>query len=71
LQLKAGETTDVVESLRGFHIIKAIARRPAGPIPYDEMKDRIVTRLQNEQREARLKDYLAGLRKNARIEKLV
>jgi parvulin-like peptidyl-prolyl isomerase len=71
LQLKPGETTDVVESLRGFHIIKAIARRPAGPVPYAEMHDRIVTRLRSEAREARLKDYLAGLRKNARIEKLV
>lgn len=71
LQLKAGETTDVVESLRGYHIIKAVARRPAGPTPYDEMHDRIVSRLQKERREARLKDYLAGLRKSARIEKLV
>jgi hypothetical protein len=35
------------------------------------MHDRIVTRLQNEQREARLRDYLAGLRKTARIEKFV
>ena len=71
LQLQPGQTTDVVESLRGFHVIKAIARRPAGPVPYEEMKDRIVTRLKNEQRETRLKDYLAGLRKSARIEKLV
>jgi peptidyl-prolyl cis-trans isomerase C len=71
LQLKPGETTDVVESLRGLHIIKAIARRPAGAVPYEEMHDRIVTRLQNEQREARLRDYLAGLRKTARIEKFV
>ena len=71
LQLKPGETTDVVESLRGFHIIKAIARRPAGPVPFEEMHDRLVTRLQNEAREARLRDYLAGLHKNARIEKLV
>jgi parvulin-like peptidyl-prolyl isomerase len=71
LQLKPGETTDVVESLRGFHIIRAIARRPAGPIPYEEMHAQIVTRLGSEQRDARLKDYLAGLRKSARVEKFV
>jgi peptidyl-prolyl cis-trans isomerase C len=71
LALQPGETSDVIETRRGFHIIQAIERRPAGPIPFEDAKDRIVARLTREQKDARVKDYVAKERAAAKIEKLL
>jgi parvulin-like peptidyl-prolyl isomerase len=70
LSLKPGQTSDILETRRGFHIVQVIERRPAGPVPFDEARDRIVARLKDEQRMARVRDYLGTLRAGARIEKL-
>jgi peptidyl-prolyl cis-trans isomerase C len=69
LALQAGQTSDVVESRRGFHLIKALERRPAGVVPFDEAKERIGARLASESRDQRVRGYVATLRKNAKIER--
>ena len=71
MALQAGETSDVIETRRGFHIIQAIEHRPAGTVPFEEAKDGIVARLTRETREARVKDYVAKERAAAHIEKLI
>jgi peptidyl-prolyl cis-trans isomerase C len=71
LALQAGQTSDVVESRRGFHLIKALERRPAGVVPFDEVKARIGTRLAAESRDQRVRGYVASLRKNAKIERTI
>jgi peptidyl-prolyl cis-trans isomerase C len=68
--LKPGQTSDILETRRGFHIVQVIDRRPAGTVPFDEAKDRILDRLKDEQRQAKVRDYVATLRSGARIEKL-
>jgi peptidyl-prolyl cis-trans isomerase C len=70
LSLKPGQTSDILETRRGFHIVQVIDRRPAGTVPFEEAKDRIVDRLKDEQRQAKVRDYVATLRSGARIEKL-
>ncbi len=69
LSLQTGQMSDVVESRRGFHLIKALERRPAGVVPFDEVKERIGARLAGESRDLRVRAYVATLRKSAKIER--
>jgi peptidyl-prolyl cis-trans isomerase C len=71
LALQPGQMSDIVESRRGFHLIKATERRPAGPIPFADARDRIVARVLDEQRDERVRVFVAELRRGARIEKVV
>jgi peptidyl-prolyl cis-trans isomerase C len=71
LALQAGQMSDVIETRRGFHIIQAIERRPAGTIPFEDAKGGIVTRLTRETRDARVKEFVAKERAAAHIEKLI
>jgi peptidyl-prolyl cis-trans isomerase C len=68
LALRPGQLSDIVESRRGFHIIKAIERRPAGAVPFEEARGPIVERLAADARRDQLRAYAASLRKSARIE---
>ena len=70
LALQPGQMSDIVESRRGFHLIKATERRPAGPIPFADARDRIVARILDEQRDERVRVFVAELRRGARIEKV-
>jgi parvulin-like peptidyl-prolyl isomerase len=70
-QLGPQETSDIIESRRGFHIIKVGERRAAGPIPFDEAKESIRARLTAMEREEKMRVYLESLRETARIERLL
>ncbi|HKQ98388.1 MAG TPA: peptidylprolyl isomerase [Candidatus Polarisedimenticolia bacterium] len=69
LALKPGQMSDIVESRRGYHLMKATDRRPAGPVPFDEAKAGVIERMSAEARDEKLRLYLADLRRKATIEK--
>lgn len=70
-QLRAGEVSDIVETRIGFHLLRVEERQAAGPIPFDDAKEAIRARLVTREREARIKDYVAGLSEKAHIERLL
>ena len=64
-KLQKGETTkEPVQSEFGFHIIRLDDTRPITPPPFEQVKDRIAPLVQQK----KIKDYVEGLRKAAKVE---
>jgi len=66
--LKKGEVSEVVETPFGYHLIKVTDRQPGRVMPLDEVKEKVRSFLDRQQREQTLNDYLEKLRGPAKIE---
>jgi peptidyl-prolyl cis-trans isomerase C len=67
--LEAGQTSDIISTRRGFHLVKVIERRPGGAVPFENVKDSIRARLLEQDRERGIASFLEPLRTAARIER--
>lgn len=67
VKLKIGETSSVIESSLGFHIIQLTGKKESHSIALDEVKPEILNHLLKLETEKQLKDYLSGLRKKSDI----
>ncbi|NLV21388.1 MAG: hypothetical protein GXY49_05325 [Syntrophomonadaceae bacterium] len=71
LALQPGEYThDPVKSQFGYHIIKAGDKKAARQMTFDEVKDEITTRLENEKKDKAYQEYIENLKKSADIKDL-
>ncbi len=66
--LKKDEISDVFETQFGYHIVKLIDKRPAGTIPYEEVRDFIKRYLQNQRKPQMIAAHIEELRGKASIE---
>lgn len=67
--MKTGETSPVIKTSAGFHILRVEEKKPAKAAKFDKtMKNRLNTVLLNNKIQAELGDWLADLRKKAKIE---
>jgi peptidyl-prolyl cis-trans isomerase C len=65
---KVGEVSDPVRTQFGWHVIKVTDKKPAGTLPYDEVKSQLMTYLKAKKQEEAAQEVLKSLRDSAKIE---
>ena len=66
-KLELGQTSNVIESSLGFHIIQLQGKKESHPIALSEVKSEILNHLLKIETEKKLKNYLSALRKKSAI----
>ena len=69
--LKPNETSDIVETNFGYHLIKVVDKKPAKKTTYAEVKNRLNDRLKKQKMDSKAVAYIKSLRESAKIEKFL
>jgi len=69
--LKLNETSGIVETQFGYHLIKVVDKKPVKKMDYAEVKDRLNDHLKQQKMDAEAGAYIENLRKDAKIEKFL
>ena len=64
---EVGTVGEVVETQFGYHLIKVTERSEPGITPLDEVKDQLVTFLNNRKQQQVVQEYVESLKENANI----
>jgi peptidyl-prolyl cis-trans isomerase C len=70
-KLKQGETSDLVETQFGFHIIRVVEKQPARAIPLEEVRAQVVQFLENQNRQTQTEAFVTGLKSKGKIAILI
>jgi peptidyl-prolyl cis-trans isomerase C len=69
--LKPNETSDIVETRFGYHLIKVVDKKPAQKMAYADIKERLSEHLKKQRMDSAASDYIQSLRGSAKIEKFL
>lgn len=67
VKLRVGETSGIVETLYGFHIIRLTEKRAPRLVPFDEVQDKLKRDLVDSEKKRLLETWMAGVYKSAKI----
>ena len=67
--MQPNEVSDIVETRFGYHLIKVYDKKPEQVLAYADVKDKLNEHLKKEKVAKQASEYVAKLRKNAKIEK--
>lgn len=68
LRLKEGEISPIVETIYGFHIIKAGDRKPAETVPLEETKNKLRSELEKKRFDETKKNLVSSLKERTGVE---
>ncbi|MBI3989087.1 MAG: peptidylprolyl isomerase [candidate division NC10 bacterium] len=66
--LKVGETSGIVKTQFGYHIIRLMDRKTSEPTSFEQVKDRLKQKLLNEKQRKQFDEWLASLKEEAKIQ---
>jgi len=69
--LKPNETSDIVETQFGYHLIKVVDKKPAQKMAYADVKERLSEHLKKQKMDSEASTYIQSLRSGAKIEKFL
>jgi len=65
--MKVGEVSKPVKTQFGYHVIKVTDKKPAGTVPFDQVKPQLVAYLKSQKQQAAVQEVLGKLRSDAKI----
>jgi EpsD family peptidyl-prolyl cis-trans isomerase len=68
-KLKTGETSGIIQSSYGFHIMKVTAKKPVAASQYEKMKDSLRTQIEQKKKEERFDSIVKELKDKAKVER--
>ncbi len=66
-ELKIGQTSDIVETKFGYHIIRVTDRKEAGVKPFEQTKGDIIKMLKQKKQRPFIEEYIESLKAGAKI----
>jgi peptidyl-prolyl cis-trans isomerase C len=66
-KLADGETSGVIESTQGLHVVRVAGRQQELDRPFDQVKDQLASRLVRERKQKELEGWIKKLKEQARV----